>query len=204
MKRVRNFLVCAVLLFIAGLQLNAQYDIHSYAQLSVGTDPMTFGGDGWTIKPEIGWEFKFINVSISGILSTNLLFQEDDSDIHLIDDMISVSNSDDVSINGRTAYSLMFNLGVDFVKLFIAQSKHSFQLTGGIGVTQLNELDSYRHSYNEFSEQYIWSRMDSNFGYCFAATYQYQITEKSRLGIYTDLQEVVEYATFGVNLRRYF
>jgi hypothetical protein len=204
MKRVRNFLVCAGLLFISGLQLNAQSDIHSYAQLSVGIDPMTFGGDGWTIKPEIGWEFKFINLSISGILSTNLLFKEDDSNIHLIDDMLSVSNSDDVSINGRTAYSLMFNLGVDFVKLFNAQSKHSFQLTGGIGVTQLNELDSYRHSYNEYSEQYIWSRMDSNFGYCFSAAYQYQITEKSRLGIYTDLQNVVEYATFGVNLRRYF
>jgi hypothetical protein len=198
MKKIL-FITIFGLSFIFGSRLNAQSDIRSYVQLNVGADPITFGGDAWSVKPEVGLDFKFINISLSGILTTNVLFKDDYSMLNLSDE-VPPSPGDYANIKGRTAYSLMLNLGVDFVKMFNSQSRHGFLLSAGGGLTQLHQLDSYRNVDGEF----IRSDMKSKFDYCFSAIYQYQIAEKWKLGIYADLQGIAEYTTFGISLRRYF
>jgi hypothetical protein len=182
---------------VISVNMGAQLNVRPYVQLNAGTDPITYGGGTWTVKPEAGVEINFINVSVTGILSTNILFKDYERSIDL---NYNTATGEYGSIYGRTANSLMLNVGVDFIKIFTARSKHSLSFYVAGGYTQFSLLDSRR----EKDLEYIRSQMNSVFDYCISASYQYQIAEKWKIGIYVDEQGMEEIATMGVNLRRYF
>ncbi|MDR0699498.1 MAG: hypothetical protein LBG28_09835 [Tannerella sp.] len=194
-KGMRLLLMCVFA--VISIHTGARLNIRPYVQLSVGADPVTYGGDAWTVKPEVGVDINFINISVVGILSTNMLFKDYERSIDL---KYETATGGYVNIYGRTANSFMLNVGVDFIKIFNTRSKHSLSLYAAGGYTQFGLLDSRRG--NDF--EYMRSQMNSVFDYCISASYQYQIAEKWRIGVYVDEQGIEEIATVGVNLRRYF
>ncbi|MDR0538069.1 MAG: hypothetical protein LBH04_08545 [Tannerellaceae bacterium] len=196
MKRILSITVS---IWIAlSLSTNAQSPVRPYIQLNVGTDPVTNGGGAWTIKPEIGWDFKFINVNLLGVLTTNMLFSNNYSILHLSDE--PPTTKERTYINGRTAHSVMLNAGIDAIKIFTPQSAHGIILSIGSGITQVQKQKILQGTADEFISS------DFSFGLDFglSASYQYQIADEWRIGLYTDIQSMIEYATFGIALKRYF
>jgi hypothetical protein len=196
MKRI--FTITLLVFFVSSAYLKAQSFPRTFVQLGVGVDPVTHGGNTFTVKPEAGIDFGWFNISLSGILTTNTLFRNENFSLNLWDE-VPPSPDEYGDFKRRTAFSAMLNVGIDFIKIFKPESKHGFLLGAGGGYTQLNLWTSHRGADGEF----LYFSMKSGLDYCLSASYQYQISEKWRLGIYTDLQGMAEYTTFGINLKRY-
>lgn len=174
-----------IFLFIVNFCLltNAQF-FNPYVQIAGGVavdnDKMR------SVSAEFGTTYKWLDIALAYEYASNSMGKDYFGDIYLFKDKDRNpfrSTHETFGFHSVASYQLVAK--VDVVRLFVADSRHSFKIGGGFGTERESKwLSTY--NFPPASEVEYYLKTESHFGpsSSLKAAYEYRVTPKFSLGTY--------------------
>ncbi|GHV35581.1 hypothetical protein FACS1894178_5460 [Bacteroidia bacterium] len=184
---MKKIIIIAITLLVAITNVNAQ-KWGSFVQFGTGMGLSVYGDNyGLFFQAEYGKTFKkWLDLSATMSYETEMPWNSYNasSELMLIPDEDRLETSiPNGCVTTSGSISFAFNARVDMVKLFLANSRHSFKIGGSVG------LEFSYHSYSKKSSDgaelyYFVTTHEINCLPALRASYEFDITKKFTMGAF--------------------